>query len=64
MSYWTDKLTKAQVQHLLDAGITSLDTLAESRKAQRQLDPTHEVCWDCLAIVQRLGLEATGKETE
>lgn len=68
MAHWTNKLTKAQIQHLLDAGTLDIESFRKSREAQREMALVHagvhdkplESCHECRAIAIRLGIETRG----
>lgn len=61
MAHWTSKLTKKEIQHLLDFGISSCEDLKKTRAIQiehmKRNPECVEPCWDCRTIAHKLGLE-------
>ncbi len=63
---WRDKLTKKELKHLKEAGITTLTMLKTSREEQRKWAAEHpdfpEPCFDCRHIALKLGIEPETKQ--
>ena len=55
---WQNKLTKEERRHLKEDGnIRTKADMVATRKGQKALDPTKEVCRDCQRIAVKLGIE-------
>jgi hypothetical protein len=56
---WRDKLTKLELKHLADSGITSLEGLKRTRRHQiaQTAKSGVEGCWECRRIAAKLGLK-------
>jgi hypothetical protein len=58
MTTWRNKLNKTELHHLKMSHIVTLTDFKETRTAQKELDRTKEVCYECRHIAIKLGLEA------
>jgi|WetSurMetagenome_2_1015567.scaffolds.fasta_scaffold23794_7 hypothetical protein len=55
---WRDKLTKKELKHLKESGITSLEGLKRTRKHQIESTAKFgiEACFHCRMIATKLGI--------
>lgn len=63
---WASKLSKKELQHLIEMEITTLEKFKSTRRAQiarrDEQDKkfpklNNEPCWECKMIARKLGLE-------
>lgn len=58
---WKEKLTKSELKHLRESGVTTLSGAKRNAAHQAKLrkldsDPACEPCWVCKRINNKLGL--------
>ena len=51
---WLKKLHKADLIHLIESKITTLQKFMDNRNFQLEGNPAIEPCWDCWEIARRL----------
>ena len=59
MARWQNKITKKELKHLREMGITTLGQARRNAEAQKEMRDSNtlgsEPCWDCRHINQKLG---------
>lgn len=58
---WQNKLTKSELKHLREMGVTTLTGAKRNAEHQKNLrdrdpDPCNEPCWECRRINLKLNL--------